>query len=155
MALRHDQQTRIIGQERKAASALFSSPANELVPVFDVEGGGAPGGHGQRLPLEDEGIAQMLAHQGHVVEVMVFDDSLIAACDLLRRGQQPNMAMFQNVLFVIRNFAAFVFTHAVSLKKSRRNVPQKVLTSLFAMRASGETTRPSKHPQGGLNRVPA
>src|SRR5437667_3668949 len=88
----------------------------------------------------------MLAHQGHVVEVMVFDDSLIAACDLLRRGQQPNMAMFQNVLFVIRNFAAFVFTHAASLKKSRRNVPQKVLTSLFAMRASGETTRPTARP---------
>jgi hypothetical protein len=63
------------------------------------------------------------------MQVVVFNNGLIAPRGVLARGQQPDVAMLQNVLFVRGKLRAFAFAHAQSLKKSREDVPQKVLTS--------------------------
>jgi hypothetical protein len=128
MALGQDQQPRIVGHQGPASPALFGGPTDELVSIFDVEGGGTPGGCGQPSALIDEGITEMLSHQTHVMQVMVFEDGLIAPGDVLRRGQQPDVAMIQNVLFFGGKLSAFAFTHAESLKKFWKNVPSKVPT---------------------------
>ena len=39
MAIGHDQQTGIIGQQRSPAAALFLAPADEVVTIFEVKGG--------------------------------------------------------------------------------------------------------------------
>jgi hypothetical protein len=129
MTLRHDQQPRIVGQQGTATMALFPRPSDELVSIFDVEGRGTSGGNGQPSPFVDKGITEMLAHQAHVKQVVVLNNVLIAPRGVLARGQQPDVAMLQNVLFVRGKLRAFAFAHAQSLKKLREDVPQKVLTS--------------------------
>jgi hypothetical protein len=60
MAIGHDQQTRVIGQQGAAAAALLSRPTDELISIFNVKGGGNPGGYGEPLALVNESVAQML-----------------------------------------------------------------------------------------------
>src|SRR5207247_1646507 len=84
MTARQHQKTGVVRQQATTAVTLFGSPANESISIFDVEGRRAPRGYGQPLVLVNEGIAQMLAHKGRVFEIMMFDDGLIAAGDVLR-----------------------------------------------------------------------
>ena len=55
------------------------------------------------------------------------------------------MAMFQNVLFVRRKLASFVFPHPASVKKLRQDVPNKMLRSSSTEVFKDEGTRPSGH----------
>ncbi len=71
----------------------------------------------------------MLAHQGDVVEVMVFDDGLIAAGDVLGGTQQPEVAVFQNVLLIGGKIAAFAFAHPGGIKNCGMNAPNNALAS--------------------------
>ncbi len=89
----------------------------------------APGGQRQPLALVGCDVAQVLAHQRGVVQVVVLDYGLIAKEDLLWSGQQLQVPMFQYVLFVGGKFTAFVFAHAASLEKCKGDVPQNRLSS--------------------------
>jgi hypothetical protein len=143
MAIGHDQQTGIIGQQRAPAAALFGAPADEVVTIFEVKGGCTPSGHSQPLALVDERLAQMLANQGDVVEVMVCDDRLVAPADVVRGIQQSEVAMLQNLEFVSGNVAAFLLAHSISVKKDCKDVPNKVLTYSQPGLPRGEKPRPT------------
>ena len=127
-AVGQHQQTGVIGEQTQTAAAWFGGPADEGVTVFEVKGGRAPSGHGQPLALVDESVAQMLAHQGHVVEVMVLNNGLVAAGDVLGGSEQLEVATLQNALFVSRKVTAFGFAHPGRVEKLGENVPNKMLT---------------------------
>ena len=82
-----NQQPGVIGQKREATTTLFGRPSDGLIAIFDVESCRTPSGHCQPLPLVNESVAQMLAHQRRVVEIMMLDNRLIATGDLLGLGQ--------------------------------------------------------------------
>jgi hypothetical protein len=84
----------------------------------------------------------MLAHQARVVQIGVFDNGLIAPRDLLRAFQQPEVAMVQNVLFLLGKLTAFDCAHAESLKKLPEDVPPTVLTSFHKEIPADEQPRP-------------
>jgi hypothetical protein len=83
MAIGHDEEPRIVGYEGPASPALFSRPPNELVSILYVESRGTPGGHGQPSAFVDEGITEMLPDQVHIMQVVVFNNDLIAPGDVL------------------------------------------------------------------------
>jgi len=82
MAVGQDQQARVVGDETAAAATLLGRPADELIPRFEMQRGRAPGGHGQPLALVEQSIAQLLAHQSRVVQVMMLHDQLVAPEDI-------------------------------------------------------------------------
>ncbi len=65
-----------------------------------MQRGGAPGGHRQPLALVNRRIAQMLPHQGRIVQIMVFKNELIASADFIRTAQQTDLQMIQHMLFL-------------------------------------------------------
>jgi hypothetical protein len=111
---------------------LLLGPTKELIPRFEMKSGAAPGGHGQPLAFPGDRVAQMLAHQLRVVQVMVFDQNLITMLDVLGPLQQPDGHPLENSLFVSRwpTKRSFALFHARRLKNFRRDVPQKMLKPL-------------------------
>ncbi len=83
MAVRQDQQARIVGQERASPAALLQVPADELVSIFDVEGRAAPGGYSEPPALISNRVAQLLADQGRIVQIVMLDDQSITARPIL------------------------------------------------------------------------
>ena len=128
MTIGQHQQARIVGQQSQATTALFGVPADELIAVFEVKGGRTPGGHSQPLAPVNKGVAQGLADQADRVKIMVLHNEFVAPGDILRTGQQLEMATVQNALFVGGKVAAFSFAHGGSIKKRRTVVPKKMLT---------------------------
>jgi hypothetical protein len=59
---------------------------------------------------------------------MVLPEGLIALGEIFGRAQKQEVAMFQDVLLVGSNVAAFAFVHAASLKNCGEDVPKKVPT---------------------------
>jgi hypothetical protein len=143
MAPGQDQQPGIICQQSAAAAALFVAPADEGITIPEVKGRRTPGGYRQPLTLVEERIAQMLSHQSRVVKVMMLEDRLIASRDLLRATQQPELAMFEDVLFVVGNVEAFDFAQSGSVKKCGMNVPNKVLSHSAPSLSQSERTLPT------------
>ena len=111
MTVRQDQQSRIVGQQRAASPALLKVPANELVSILDVEGRSAPGRHPEPLALVSDRVTQLLADQGGIVQIVMLNNQVITARQVLGRGQQPDLCMFQNVLFVGGEPPSFRFCH--------------------------------------------
>ena len=86
----------------------------------------------------------MLAHQGDVVQVMVFDDGLIAPGDVFRGGQQSEVAMVQNVLFVRRKRRGVCFCSCRERKKVAKGCPDKSANFFTAKMPTDEEPRPSR-----------
>jgi hypothetical protein len=77
---------------------------------------------------------------------MVLADGLITLGDIFGRVQQQEVAMFQNVLLVWRNVAAFAFAHAARVKERGKDVPKKVPTSSSPVCRTVEKPRPGNRP---------
>ena len=135
-------------QQRAATAALFKVPADESVAILDVEGRAAPGDHPEPSALIGDCIAQMFAHQGGIVQIVMLDDELITSGDIRGAGQQPDLCVFENVLFVIGQWPSFWFSHPRRVKKWEGNVPQKE-TSLYL-----STPRPRTKTRPGTARLP-
>ena len=97
--MRTGQRNAIVGDQAPAGAALLGRPADKLIPRLEMQRGRAPGGHGQPPSLVDPSLAQLLAHQSRVVQIMILDNDFVAPVDFLRAGQQRHMRVFQKVLF--------------------------------------------------------
>ena len=100
VAVGQDQQPRIIRQQRPSPTEVFGRPADERVPIFEVKSNGTPRAHRQPLAAVHNSLAQVLPHQADGVQLMMLCDGRVATGHLLRTGQQPEVAMLQNVLFL-------------------------------------------------------
>ena len=71
---------------------------------------------------------RIISDQADRVKVMVLHDEFVAPGDILRTGQQFEMPVLQNALFVGGKVMALSFAHGGSLKKFPELVPNKMLT---------------------------
>ena len=78
----------------------------------------------------------------------MLDNGLIAPGDILWRGQKPELAMFQNVLFVRRKIAAFALAPAARVEKWKEDVPQKILRASSSRFPADAGARPISRPVG-------
>ena len=100
MALGQNQQTRVVGQQGAPAPALLEIPADELIPVFEMESRAALGRQGQPLALVGGHVTQLLPHQRGVLQIVMLDDELVTPSLVLGRTDQSDLEMVQNVLLV-------------------------------------------------------
>jgi len=56
---------------------LFKAPADETIAILEMKGRRAPGGYRQPLALVGGHVAQLLAYQRGLVQVVVFDNKII------------------------------------------------------------------------------
>jgi hypothetical protein len=138
VAVRKHQQARIVGQERTAAPALLGRPADALIPRLEMEGGSAPGGHGQPPALEGGGVAQMLPDESGLVQVMFRHDVFVAPGEVIRSSEGTDLEPLQNGLLIEGNGFALGSSHPERLKKFRRHVPKNRSTPSPPRRPSAQ-----------------
>ena len=129
MAVGQHTQTRVVDHQRQPLAPQLLGPTNKPITRFEVEGGGAPSGHGQPSAFPNDGVAQLLAHQLRAVQVMVIEENLIAFLDVPGLHQQLDGHPQQNSLFIRRGPAKrrFALLHLQRIKNFFPDVPQKVL----------------------------
>lgn len=123
-ALRQDQQAGIVGDQRPAAAALLGGPPDELVAVAQVQGRRTPGGQRQPPATIHHRLAQRLADEPGVVEVMMLDDELVAPRPLLGTTHQDHPQVIQDMLLAGSEGNSLRLTHPARLKNFGKGAPQ-------------------------------
>jgi len=98
MALRQNEQSRVVGNEGAAAAALLVGPADERIAVPKMKGSRAPRRQSQPMAAVDHRVTQVLAHECGVVQIMVFDDESITPSHVVRIAQKHHLDVIQDVL---------------------------------------------------------
>ena len=98
---RQDEETGVVGHQRKAAAALHDVPADPILTVPEVVGGGTPAQQRQPVPIDFGHITELLADERVALEiVMIFDERAVTvAFDGIVRRDQSNAHMLKDILF--------------------------------------------------------
>jgi len=121
---RQHQEAGIVGDQSASASALLVGPADELVAVSEVKGGGTPGCQGQPIATIHGRIPKMLTDQRGVMQLMVLDDESVAPRHFIGVAEHDDSKRIQDVLLGSLQAHALGFSHSRRVKIFGAGVPQ-------------------------------
>lgn len=94
-----DAVTGVVGQEMASPLELIVVPADPLIAPGQVTGGGAPADQGQPLAFVLDDVAEVLAHEDGVAQVVLLGHQFVPAGKLLL-GDEADLEPIKDLLFL-------------------------------------------------------